>query len=172
METNYVKTEKRFSEKTAKEIAAVFESIQTRTSLTPTAVVNHAKNPKSPLHRFFDWNDSTAAEKHRLEQARGLIQSVKIRIQADPDSAPRIVRAFVRISDSKNRSSYKPMLDVLSKKEWRAQLLSDAFEEMEIFERKYRELTELVEVFEAVAKSKRNASEEGGVDEAGPVCRG
>jgi hypothetical protein len=51
--------------------------------LTPEGVVREAKDPKSPLHDQFDWNDSTAAHQYRLSQARDLIRSVRIEVTTD-----------------------------------------------------------------------------------------
>ena len=44
----------------------------------PTAeeVVADAKSPKSPVHKFFDWNDKTAGHKWRVYHARVLMGSV------------------------------------------------------------------------------------------------
>ena len=48
--------------------------------LTPDAVVEDAKSPKSPLHEHFDWDDSVAAVKWRIEQARTLIRQVTVTV--------------------------------------------------------------------------------------------
>ena len=45
--------------------------------LTPSAVVDDARNPSSPLHGQFEWDDSKAAEAYRVVQARTLIRSVE-----------------------------------------------------------------------------------------------
>lgn len=46
--------------------------------LTPRAVLAEARKPKHPLHSRFEWDDSVAAERYRLEQAHELIVSVRI----------------------------------------------------------------------------------------------
>lgn len=43
-------------------------------------VVDAARSPASPLHALFTWDDATAAEERRLEQARGLIRSYRVAI--------------------------------------------------------------------------------------------
>lgn len=48
--------------------------------LTPALVVKAARNPKSPLHSAFEWDDSKAGEMYRLEQARSLIANVRAKI--------------------------------------------------------------------------------------------
>ena len=43
--------------------------------ITPDAVVDSARNPHSPLHPCFEWDDSIAGDLYRLGQARELIRS-------------------------------------------------------------------------------------------------
>lgn len=60
--------------------AELYRLSETLTVVKPEDVVEAAKAETSPLHCFFDWNDTTAAHKYRLKQARGLLRSVEIRI--------------------------------------------------------------------------------------------
>lgn len=62
--------------------------------LTPTIVLDRARDPEHPLHRRFDWDDSEAAEKWRVHQAGQLIRSVKVNIERSPTDVVQ-VRAFV-----------------------------------------------------------------------------
>jgi len=48
--------------------------------LTPNLVVEAARDPNSPLHREFDWNDATAAQSARLDRARQIITFVTITV--------------------------------------------------------------------------------------------
>lgn len=58
--------------------------------LTPAAVVEDAKDPASPLHACFQWDDEKAAQAHRLDQARALITSIRI-VQKTDRTAVRAV---------------------------------------------------------------------------------
>jgi len=49
-------------------------------ALTPEQVVAAAEDTKSPLHKYFEWDDNKAAHAHRIGQARELIKRVKIEI--------------------------------------------------------------------------------------------
>ena len=40
------------------------------------AVVDVASNPTSAMHTYFEWDDSAAAQAHRIDQARYLVRSV------------------------------------------------------------------------------------------------
>lgn len=47
-------------------------------TLTAETVLDDARDPQSPLHAHFEWDDSKAAEAFRLDQARKLIRSVRL----------------------------------------------------------------------------------------------
>lgn len=52
--------------------------------LEPETVVAVATPVKHPLHRYFEWDDCVAGHEHRLNQARALIRTVKIRREVRP----------------------------------------------------------------------------------------
>jgi hypothetical protein len=62
--------------------------------LKPSAVLAEARKKTSVLHRMFEWNDTKAAEKYRLFQARELIASVQYVyvVNQHKYSAPMYVR--------------------------------------------------------------------------------
>jgi hypothetical protein len=62
--------------------------------LAPADVVEAARDPESPLHSHFNWDDSDAAEKYRLMQARTLIRTVKLEITVR--DVPLSVVGYVR----------------------------------------------------------------------------
>lgn len=62
--------------------------------VTPAMVVDDARDVNSPLHRLFDWDDASAAEKQRLHTARQIIVSVKVVVTTEHVSfkAPLMLR--------------------------------------------------------------------------------
>jgi hypothetical protein len=52
-------------------------------SLTPDLVVKDAEDSSSPLHDLFEWDDSIAGHKYRIEQARQVITSVRVVITTE-----------------------------------------------------------------------------------------
>jgi hypothetical protein len=58
------------------DVIAALRGLERRGLLQPFDVVEAARDPGSPLHDSFEWNDSVAAERYRLEQARRLIRTV------------------------------------------------------------------------------------------------
>jgi hypothetical protein len=82
--------------------------------LTPALVVEEARDHAHPLHSHFDWDDRTAGEAWRRQQAHTLIQSVRVTYAAPPgDGAdqPGTVRYFhaIRGADSSGGYSYEPL---------------------------------------------------------------
>jgi hypothetical protein len=57
-------------------IAAIEATADAHGHVTPEGVVNAARDPASPLHDKFEWDDGVAAEQYRKEQARSLIRKL------------------------------------------------------------------------------------------------
>lgn len=66
-----------------------------RGDLRERDVLNDARRKTSPLHAYFEWDDSVAAEAHRLTQAAALIRRVKVTVLRDEQSEPIAVRAYI-----------------------------------------------------------------------------
>lgn len=118
--------------------------------LHPKVVVDAARPEDSPLHKSFDWDDSDAAEKWRLQQARQLISAVVTYEKVGKSTVP--VRVFVSLTPDreKNGAGYRLANTVMSDAEHRQQMLTDAMAEMQRFKEKYRRLSELAKVFAAM----------------------
>lgn len=112
--------------------------------LTPRAVVGAARNNRSPLHRFFDWDDAIAAEKFRLEQARDLIQHIKIVDDARPEPAP----AFISITQ-RGGTSYRTLADVQGSTELQLAALQAAERDLRSSERRYQMFADICTIIRA-----------------------
>lgn len=145
-------TSSRLSTAAAKKVGEALSEIALSDGLTPEAVVAAARSPKSTLHKFFEWDDSRAAESYRLTQAAWLIRSVRVTIQSPDKKAQFAVRAFVRVTPDQDalRGIYIPVEDALQRDEWRAEMLADAKRELAAFRQKYAVLAELGDVFRAI----------------------
>lgn len=116
-------------------------------SLPPQAIVDFARDEKTALHSQFDWEDSDAARKWRLEQARRVVQ-IHVTV-TEEGSAP--VRAFISLStDRREGRGYRALEDVLSDEAFTKQMLEDALSELNATRRKYKELKALAGVWDAV----------------------
>ena len=129
---------------TLKELAQENDGI-----LMPESVVDAARPVKSPLHRYFEWDSSKAAEAYRIDQAR-LLMRVAVEV-VEVNGKKRDVRVMVSLKgDQREEGGYRIMSVVMSEKDLRAQLIADALEDMELFKSRYREIRELATVFAAI----------------------
>lgn len=63
--------------------------------LVPATVVEVARDPESPLHGFFEWDNTAAAAAYREVQAQNLIRRVHVLLIRENDPEPIKVRAWV-----------------------------------------------------------------------------
>lgn len=120
---------------------------QFKGELTPKDVVDDARNPNSPLHPFFEWSDSTAAEAYRVEQARGLIRSVVAVYVREEKPAVR-TRAFVHVPEP-GAPHYRSADHAMSQEKTRKMVLERALRELNAWRKRYKDLTELADIFTA-----------------------
>lgn len=77
--------------------------------LTPSLVVNTARDPEHPLHSRFEWDDAVAGERWRQAQAHELIRSVRVVYKkAEGKESAQSVRAFHAVQ-SPNGFVYEPV---------------------------------------------------------------
>ena len=115
-------------------------------SVTPEEVLEKAKDKNSELHKCFEWDDSIAAQKYRLQQARAIIVNL---VYAPRTEDEHPVRCF-QITTEKH--TYRPTTQVLVQEDEYKALLKRAKAELEAFKRKYHTLTELEAIFEAMER--------------------
>lgn len=105
-------------------------------------------NPESALHKRFDWDDSSAAQKFRLMQARAIIR-VNVIV---PETTGMTVRAYVSMMGDRQLpgGGYRALSDIMGNQELRRQLLAQAMREARLWREKYKNLQELAGVFGAI----------------------
>lgn len=67
---------------------------RTKGTLTPQRVVKAAEDERSPLHDYFEWDDTKASDKYRLLQARVLIKRVRVVIETTELAPPKRIPVF------------------------------------------------------------------------------
>lgn len=122
--------------------------------LQPEAVVEKARNPKSALHDAFCWDDTEAARRYRIEQARQLI---RVTVEYTP-ATEKPVKSFVAVrSERYEAGGYRHMPTLLRTEVGRKTVLDTALWELAAFEAKYAAVQELCEVFEAIRRVRKVA---------------
>ena len=117
-------------------------------SYTPEMILEYAKNPDSELHKCFTWDDSEAARLYRLREARVICESLQVVVEDVEES--RQPRTFRVIEHDREEKAYKPVSVIVRQEDSYARLLAQARSELEMFRTRYRKLTELESVIEAI----------------------
>lgn len=120
----------------------------------PSALVEEARPQDHPLHGLFEWNDAVAADSHRRQQARQVINSIRVVPAIEDDSAPApSFPAFVSVTkmdeDGVSRG-YKPLAVVVERPDEYAQVLAEANAAFAALRRRYAALKEFGPVFAAL----------------------
>lgn len=110
--------------------------------VTPQALLDDAKDEKSPLHDGFEWSDRAAAAAYRLQQAGHILRSLIIEVTLRPGNT-RQMRAFVSVERVPDRPTYTSLESAMSDKELRAQIVGRAWRELISWRERYIEYKEL-----------------------------
>ena len=118
----------------------------------PEQVLDKAKDKGSELHKCFDWNNSTAAEKYRLIQARDVIRHLIVvqKNEDDEQKEPVQFRVMLKNESSKD-SGYKQTLVMVRDEDEYRKMLDQAYKELHAFKQKYSCLTELADILALIA---------------------
>ena len=111
---------------------------------TPMEVLEKAKDETTELHKCFEWNDSIAAEKYRLEQAKNIIRML---VYEKETKEQAVVRYYAK---TETKHVYQPTKQFLVQEDEYQGLLRRALAELETFKKKYHTLTELEGIFEVM----------------------
>lgn len=101
-------------------IDATLREMADQGAMTPERVVKAAESPDSPLHAWFEWDDTKAASAYRIEQARALIRSVEVTVIIE--DRPIEVSYFVRDPAQAAQAQGYVTLDTLRRQPDQAQL--------------------------------------------------
>lgn len=120
----------------------------------PRALLDAAKEPDSPLHRYFTWDDNIAGERYRLAQAGALYRTVRLQIvKLDPEEREikfSQIRAVVSVPGDrtkKDSKSYGRTSVVMSDEARRASVLRGIVRELIAMRNKYAKYSELHDVW-------------------------
>lgn len=83
--------------------------IDNQHKLTAEVVVDSARDKESPIHPFFEWNNTKAGEEWRKQQARNMIRAVHV-VKSDRESQQR---EYVHVRVPSNGAYYKKTTEVV-----------------------------------------------------------
>lgn len=125
--------------------------LQTHGRLTAPIVLDDSRPADAPLHPEFEWDDWKAAEQHRLEQARHIMQAL---VLVDTEVSDKPIRAFVVVSDEEG-NTYQDIAVAMADPEMRGQVLQRAMRELEVWGERYQQYEEFRPVLRGAAVVKK-----------------
>lgn len=117
--------------------------------LSPADLLSHARDSNSPLHDGFEWDDGSAGEQYRLQQAGHMLRSLTVTVSFRESAEPKPVRAFVNVTHRGERG-YTSMAHAMSDAELRAQVIAQAWCELLSWRQKYGDYSELAKIHAAI----------------------
>lgn len=120
--------------------------------IPPEVVVEQARDINSPLHGYFNWDDTEAAYQYRLWQARKLVALVHVKVIGHPQERV-FVSVKVKAPDGRERRGYMPVPRAAAEPDLYIQIVADARagimsyrNRLSAFERSRKLVTQLDEV--------------------------
>lgn len=141
------KTTRKITSKVLGEIC----TIEKEKGLTAKNLLKQAKNKKSSLHNFFDWENNSAGHQWRLQQARALINVIQIVVEEKMHYAYENVRITTKNGGSQR--VYKPKFEIISNEELRLQLVRRAIEHIKYWQEQNKSYNELKPIFVSIERT-------------------
>lgn len=126
----------------------------------PEDIVEEARSESSPLHEHFEWDDAKAAHRHRISQARQLLQVIEIRVRTTGDAERDHVRVAHNIRLHGERT-YVSIDEIQASEEYQRLLVLQSIEDAERFAARYEHLDYLYGDAFAVFKRARRIIDNG-----------
>jgi len=122
-------------------------------TFTPKDVLDTARPKRSPLHKYFEWDDSEAAEKYRLQQAGAIVRCIVVNIPNE--DIPKSVSIRFKNEDGSINRQYMNTEDAIGIPDAVDQLLADAIKSIKGWQRRYamfKNEKKLRKIFSAIEK--------------------
>lgn len=142
---------------TAGEICA---SLEEKGMLTPSHLVNVSRPEDAPLHKCFEWDDRTAAEAYRKNQAMHIIRSIEVVTEDTEGKEASQMSCFYHIELDDVEPHYEHINTIIKNEDKYQSLLASAKKEMTVFCNKYREIEALKKVRDAMGEAIEEIDEE------------
>ena len=136
----------------ADEAGRQFEELERTVGLTPETVLDANRDETAPLHNEFEWDDGIAAEKFRLNQAGHLIRCICAKPEKEEQKPMRV---FFTVQKNDGYNNLQTIIQIQDK---RKALLEQALKELDAFMEKYKSLSELANIFDAIERERNNAA--------------
>lgn len=131
------KKNSRFSDNDAQIIGSYLDKKFPGGNCTAEEVVDVAKSSRSPIHKYFDWDDTSAARKYRLQQAGQMIRCVVLNIEDSDNEIPKMVSIKFETNHGIKRS-YVNTEKAFNIPDAMDQVLAEAIQNLKGWEKRFR----------------------------------
>ena len=107
--------------------------------ITPEALLKVSTPTRSKTHKMFEWDDTVAGDKYRLEQARLVLRSIDVIVQI-PDDGERSIRAFTSTPLEGGKRVYVNTVSAMQQRDTRDAMLQDCLNALIKFREKWANL--------------------------------
>lgn len=146
-----------FSQEKAPAVGQALENLKRSGPLTPERLVEAARNdPESVLHGLITWDDTEAAAKHRLHQARQIINHLVVEVVMLGEEQPAKVYFSVRQEEGR---SYVSASDVARDENLMRQVCQRSMKELDYWLRQFGQYKVMFPLAEQVRAAMREFSE-------------
>lgn len=115
--------------------------------VTPQILLDDSRPEDAVLHSCYEWDDGKAAERYRLHQSKMIIGNlVCVSVDDSKEYPTEPVRAFVSVNDRNDKAKYRPITVALSDEDTKNKVLENAYKELEMFQKKYKDLIDVEKV--------------------------
>lgn len=137
-------------------VGGVVEQIEAENgNVTKEAFLDFSRPIESPTHELFEWDDSKAAEKYRLEQSRDTIGNLRV-VYVSPTREDIPVKAFVNISATGEKPSYESIEVALQDDNKRENIQKRIQGELDSFVARNRHIEELADMLIETGEKLKN----------------
>ena len=121
--------------------------------VTPKNLLDESRPVTAVMHNCYEWNDTVAAEKWRLQQSRNIMSCLTVTYEYVEDNSDEIktieVRAFQNVSPERN-GKFIHVKAAMESQEYRDEVMRHALRELAEFRKKYADLSELSKVISLI----------------------
>ena len=141
-------------------VGGVMEMLEERDgSATAESFLEVSRPEDSETHSLFEWDDSVAAEKYRLDQSRRTINDLRV-VYVTSEKEEVKVTAFINTSEKNDKANYENVVQALSNEGKKEVILNRLRGELNAFVVRNQHIEELADLLEEqVIKLKQKKKE-------------
>ena len=137
----------------------VDELIAAYGKIDPEDLLNACQKKTHPLHDAFNWDDTEAARRYRIEQARMIIRCIVVIPHYETREANEPVRAYVSTEKNDQDRGYTTISIAMSDPDDRNYVLQRALNTLCAWRKQWRQLNEYADAVSAIEKVDQSIDE-------------